>query len=311
MFFTPSDVAMMGKGRACLLIGPFPLDGERTTSLRSHEAQTVMMELSPFLYGLYKLLKYGIYPLSWLLVLLGLLAALVTSPISPRRLRWIQYLTASSLLLLFGLGTPITSRLLVGLLEQQAPAFDPATAKRFDAIVVLGGGAVGKGTLRPSNELSPASMARTICGATLFIQGFAPRMIFSGGDASIFGQGPQEGAEMKRLALQLGVPEAATIVEDRSRTTYENAVETRRILGRGSILIVTSAVHVPRALGLFRKQGLDTTPYPCGYWGRDRLEDGLFDNPFDFIPEVESFRRSTAAIAEFVGLWVYRLSGTI
>lgn len=269
------------------------------------------MELSSFLYGLYKLAKYGVYPLSWLFLLLGLLTVLVALPISPRRLRWIRSLTVASLLLVFGLGSPIAPRLLLGLLEEQSPPFDTTTTKRYDAIVVLGGGAAGNGTLRPSDELSPASMERTICGAALFTQGFAPRMIFSGGDASIFGEGPKEGVEMKRLALRLGVPEEAAVVEGRSRTTYENAVEAKRILGNGSILMVTSAFHVPRALGLFRKQGLDTTPYPCGYLVRDRPEDGLLNDPFDLLPEVEALRRSTLAIAEIAGTLLYRASGKL
>jgi len=269
------------------------------------------MELSPLLFGLYKLAKYAIYPLSWLAILLGSLAILVAFPLSLRRWRWARYLTASSLLLVFVLGTPIPARLLLGLLERQAQPFDSATTQRFDAIVVLGGGVGGKGSLRPSNELSSASMERTICGAALFAQGFAPRIIFAGGDASIFGEGPQEGVEMKRLALQLGVPEDATLVEDRSRTTYENAVGTKRIVGNGSILMVTSASHIPRALGLFRKQGLDTTPYPCGYFVRDLPEDQLLNNPFDLLPDAEALRRSTLAINEFAGTLLYRASGKL
>jgi uncharacterized SAM-binding protein YcdF (DUF218 family) len=250
------------------------------------------MELSSFLYGLYKLAKYGVYPLSWLFLLLGLLTVLVALPISPRRLRWIRSLTVASLLLVFGLGSPIAPRLLVGLLEEQSPPFDTATTKRYDAIVVLGGGAAGKGTLRPSDELSPDSIERTICGAALFTQGFAPRMIFSGGDGSIFGEGPKEGVEMKRLALRLGVPEEAAVVEDRSRTTYENAVETKRILGNGSILMVTSSSHVPRALDCSKtRTRYHPTPAvsragPAGGW--------TLGDPFDLLPKVEELQKSTS-----------------
>jgi len=269
------------------------------------------MEMSPFLFGLYKLVKYGIYPLIWLSLFLVALAFLVAFPISPQRLRWIRYLAVSSLFIVYIFGSPVSSRLMLGLIEQRAPLFDPATTKRFDAIVVLGGGVAGKGTLRPSNELSPSSLERTICGADLFAHGFAPRIIFAGGDASIFGEGPKEGAEMKRLALRLGVPEAAITVEDRSRTTYENAVETKRIMGNGSILMVTSALHIPRALGLFHKQGLDTVPYPCGYYVQDRLEDEIVSDPFDLLPEVEALQKTTLAINETAGTLVYRAIGRL
>lgn len=269
------------------------------------------MEMSPFLYGLYKLVKYGIYPLSWVFLILGLLIPLTCAQPSPRRLRWVRALVITVFLTLWVFGTPLVAHWLMGLIEEQAPAFDVTTSKRFDAIVVLGGGASGKGTLRPSNELSSSSMQRTICGADLYARSLAPRIVFAGGDASIFGGGPQEGVEMQRLALRLDVPEDAIVVEDHSRTTYENAVETKRILGSSSILVVTDAYHVPRAVGLFRKQGFDVTPYPCTYLVRDRIEDGWDGDPFDLIPEVEALRRSTLAINELVGIALYRVSGKL
>ncbi len=269
------------------------------------------MEMSPFIFGLYKLVKYAVYPLTWIVLILGFVVLLTILQISQRRLRWIRHLAISAFLLLVLLSTPIVAGTLVGLIEEQATPFDATSERRFDAIVVLGAGAGGKGTLRPADELSGASMERTICGADLFRQGVASRIVFSGGDASIFGEGPQEGVEMKRLALQLGVPEEAIIVEGRSRSTYENAREVKQMLVNGSILMVTSAHHVPRALGLFRKQGLNVTPYPCGYLVRDRFADGWGGDPFALIPQVEALLRSTLAINEFVGILVYRLSGKL
>ena len=127
----------------------------------------------------------------------------------------------------------------------------------------------------------------------------------------VFGHGPKEAAEMKRLALRLGVPEEAIVVEDRSRTTYENAVEVKGILGHASILLVTSASHVPRAVALFRKQGLETTASPCGYLAKDRPWSGWDPDPFDLIPEIEALRKSTIAIAEVVGTIVYWTIGKL
>jgi len=263
------------------------------------------MDMSPFFFGLYKLAKFAVYPFTWLFVLLGVLTFLVVFPVSPRRLRWIRILAISALLLAFLSGNPIVADTLAGLLEQQASPFDSTTAKRFDAIVVLGGGAAGKGTLRPSDELTDLSMKRTICGVDLVTQGFAPRILFSGGDASIFGSGPKEALEMKRLARRLGVPDEAILIEDQSRTTYENAVATQRLIGSASILLVTSASHIPRAVGLFRKQGLDVTPSPCGYTVKNRPRETWQGIPFALLPEVEALRKSTRAIAELVGILVY------
>ena len=58
------------------------------------------MELSPFLFGLYKFVKYGVYPLSWVIVLLGMTAALALFPPHPRRLRWMRINSLLALLLL-------------------------------------------------------------------------------------------------------------------------------------------------------------------------------------------------------------------
>ena len=269
------------------------------------------MELSPLFFGLYKLVKFVIYPFTWLFVLLGVLTLLVVGPISPPRLRWIRILAISALFLTFCFGNPIVAATLTGLLEQQASPFESTTAKRFDAIVVLGGGVAGKGTLRPSDELLDLSIKRTICGVDLFVQGFAPRILFSGGDASIIGSGPKEALEMKRLARRLGVPEEAILIEDQSKTTYETALATKRLIGSASILLVTSASHIPRALGLFRKQGLDATPSPCGYTVKNRPGDSWQGNPFDLLPDVGALKKSTTAIAELAGMLVYWMTGKL
>ena len=269
------------------------------------------MDMSPFFFGLYKLAKFAVYPFTWLCALLGLMMLLLVFPVSPWRLRWIRVLAACTFILAFFFGNPIIADTLAGLLEQRALPFDSSSSQRFDAIVVLGGGVAGKGTLRPSDELSDLSMKRTICGVDLFTQGFAPRILFSGGDGSIIGTGPKEAIEMKHLARRLGVPEEAILIEDQARTTYENATATKRLTGSAPILLVTSASHIPRALGLFRKQGLDATPAPCGYSVKNRPGDNWGGNPFDLLPQTGAFSKSTRAIAELVGMLVYRVSGKL
>ena len=75
---------------------------------------------------------------------------------------------------------------------------------------------------------------------------------------------------MKRWALRLGVPESVIVVEEHSRTTYENALHTKAMLGSARILLVTAAYHMPRAVGLFEKQGFTVTPVTCGYESKHR-----------------------------------------
>ena len=110
------------------------------------------MELTPFLFGLYKFVKYGLYPLTWVVLLLCATAVLAFFPFSPKRLRWVRLLLISSLLLLMTLSSPLIATTLIGSLEAwyQPPPLTPSD--RFDAIVVLGAGVDGKGSLRPTTE---------------------------------------------------------------------------------------------------------------------------------------------------------------
>ncbi len=269
------------------------------------------MELSPFWFGLYKLVKYAVYPYSWLCALAGALVALTVLPTSPVRRRWLRILASTTLAIVWLLGTPFVATFAAGLLEGWNPPFDRATAARFDAIVVLGAGVAGKGSLRPSDQLTGLSMQRTLCGVDRFDEGRAPRLVLSGGDATIFGEGPKEAVEMHRLAIRLGVPENAIVLDDRARTTYENAIGVKRVLGQASILLVTSASHMPRAAALFRKQGFDVTPAPCTYHVREWPAFWSDLDLFDFIPRLKGFYESSLILSEVMGTITYWAAGKL
>jgi uncharacterized SAM-binding protein YcdF (DUF218 family) len=167
------------------------------------------VELTPFFFGLYKFVKYCLYPLTWVVLLLCAATILALFPFSPKRLRWVRLLVMSSLLLLLMLSSSLIATPLIGSLESwyQPPKLTPSD--RFDAIVVLGGGVNEKGSLRPAVEPNSYSRNRTTCGVDLYQQGYAPTLVLTGGDARVFGTGSQIAVEMKRWALRLGVPESA------------------------------------------------------------------------------------------------------
>ena len=269
------------------------------------------MELSPFWFGLYKLVKYLVYPYTWLVLLLGLLVLLVFWPQPAKRLGRIRLAVLTCFAIAYLLGSPLIAAQLIGPLEEQYPAFDATTRQHFGAIVVLGGGVYEKGSLRPSHTLNEYSLVRTMCGVDLFVQGIADRLVMSAGDPTIFGYGPEESVEMKQVAVRLGVAPDAVLTESRSRTTYESAVETKRLLGSTSILLVTSASHMPRAIAHFRKQGLTATAAPCGYVLADRSDHFWRDQPFDVLPRADVLLVSGNAISEYVGMWVYRAIGKL
>lgn len=269
------------------------------------------MELSPFWFGLYKLVKFAVYPYTWLVVLTSAATVLAFLPSSAIRRRWLRILTVATLSIVWLLGAPFAATIALGLLEAQYPPFDRTTATRFDAIIVLGGGVNGAGSLRPTDQLTGLNVQRTLCGTDLFAQGFSQRLVLSGGDGAIFGEGPKEAVEMKRLAVRVGVPEQAILLEEQARSTYENAVEVKRVLGQGSILLVTSASHMPRALALFRKQGFEVTPAPCNFHVREWPQFWKNWDPFTLIPDLRSLSETTMAITEVVGMIAYRITGKL
>jgi uncharacterized SAM-binding protein YcdF (DUF218 family) len=133
------------------------------------------------------------------------------------------------------------------------------------------------------------------------------RLVFTGGSAGLLGEGPPEAIGARKLWLSLGVPAERMTFEEKSRNTWENAVFTRDLVKPkpGEIwLLVTSAWHMPRSVGIFRHLGFDVIPYPVAYrtFGDERdflLSPSMTDRIFMF----------DFGIREWVGLLAYRLAG--
>ena len=146
--------------------------------------------------------------------------------------------------------------------SQYSGAADPASAP---AVVVLGGGTLPATPPRTAVELGGAG-DRLLEAARLYRAGKAPRIVVSGGRIGWSRTHSPESTDMAEVLEFLGVPRAAILQEPRSRNTYENAIETRRLLaaeGIDRVLLVTSALHMPRAVALFRGAGFDVGfPHP-------------------------------------------------
>jgi uncharacterized SAM-binding protein YcdF (DUF218 family) len=141
----------------------------------------------------------------------------------------------------------------------------------------------------------------------LLQENLAPVLVLSAGDAEPFATGPTESTAMQKLALHLGVPDSAIVIESVSRNTYESAKEVKKLLEpRNKILLVTSAIHIPRSMLLYAKQGFRPTAFPCGY-----SVGAISWHPLMFVPNVGALDLSSDAINEFLGIAVYWLAGKI
>jgi uncharacterized SAM-binding protein YcdF (DUF218 family) len=232
-----------------------------------------------------------------------------------RRPRWVLGLGLAALLLLWLGGNRLLSMALVRSLEWQY--LPPIETPRAGAIVVLGGGEEPQSWPQPLASVNDAG-DRLVYAAWLYQQGAAPRVVVSGGIVGVDGPAVQPGAEAMSDLLQImGVPEDAIILEPHSRNTYENAVETKKLIeaeGIERILLVTSAMHMPRSHAIFRRQGFEIIPAPADYNVTQAEWDYYFTldpaiQVFNLFPGAESLDFTVRAMREYIGIVVYWMRG--
>ncbi|MEM6427072.1 MAG: YdcF family protein [Cyanobacteria bacterium P01_D01_bin.128] len=254
-----------------------------------------------------KLLPLFVYPLGLACVLL--VVALVTLWRKPR---WAAGAIAAALLLLAVSGNSGISDGLVRSLEWRHQPLQ--TVPKAEAIVVLGGGIRSQVAPRPWIEVSEGG-DRVLYAARLYSQGKAPVVIMSGGRIAWKDGGPPESSDMATLAVAMGVPKTAILEDSTSLNTYENALNVKQILQAQDIqrvLLVTSAIHMPRSLLIFKKQGIDAIAAPTDYWvTRNTAQEARTPQGrlLSMLPDAEALYRVSRAIKEYIGIVVYRLRG--
>lgn len=205
-------------------------------------------------------------------------------------------------LLLWGCSCGPAADWLTGRLEE---GLSVPAAPRGDAIVVLGGGThEGVPDLSGVGVPTDEATARLATAARLYRR--MPLPVVVTGGAPIPGR-PPEGPIMRRILADLGVPPDKVAVESASRDTFENAAFTRRLLeerGHRSVLLVTSAYHMKRAVLLFEREGLKVTAVPAQF----RTRPGRVRVWQDWLPSAGSLRAVSSACKEFLGLAWYRLT---
>lgn len=261
-----------------------------------------------FLY-LSKLLPPFIYPAG--LVTILILVALFTS----RHPKWQRISLLLALGVLFVAGNSWVSDSLLRSLEWRY--IPQADIPQGEAIVLLGGGTMAADFPRPMVEFNSAG-DRVLYAARLYHQGKADYILVSGGSIEWLNENDTNAAqEMASLLEFLMVPEDAIWLEPDSRNTHENAVNTHAILepmGIDRIILVTSAVHMPRSVALFERLGFDVIPAPTDYrvtkTDLDRLRS---PNPavqlLNLIPSAENLAQTSGVLKEYIGLFIYRLRG--
>jgi uncharacterized SAM-binding protein YcdF (DUF218 family) len=256
-----------------------------------------------------KLLPLFVYPLG-LSVILLVFAALTNSNRKSSRI-----LIIAAVALLWLSSTTGVSNLLARSLEWRYLPLEEIPAA--DAIVLLGGGTESAAYPRSNVEINGAG-DRVLYAADLFFEGKSPRILLSGGEISWQNNGSSTPAQdMALLLVKLGVPESALILENESQNTYENALKSKEILSEleiDNILLVTSAMHMPRAVALFEKQGFVVTPVPVDYSvteneSVENTSGSWINRVLDIVPSASSLALTTNALKEYLGMLIYTLQG--
>lgn len=219
--------------------------------------------------------------------------------------RWLLW---SGLLGLIAAGVSPLGNWLILPLEERFPRPDPVAVPKPAGIIVLGGvhnPVIGKS--RGALALNE-SAERLVVGVDLARKYPNAKFVFTGGSAAIFSSESTEAESVREILLPaLGLPKNRLIVENNSRNTYENAMLTHKLLRPGrqeKWILVTSAYHMPRAVGSFLKAGFDIIPWPVDYRTRGAKDMTLF-----FAQPSGGMRRVDEAVREWAGLYVYWITG--
>jgi len=184
----------------------------------------------------------------------------------------------------------------------------PSTLKKhYDVVVVL----TGMAELTQSDDSNVefgAAVDRILKGIDLIKTNTADFLLISGGDGALISTGKSEAEILKRFAVRAGILEEKIIIDPISVNTYQNAVETMKLLesrNLKSVLLVTSAFHMFRADGCFKKQGIIADLLPVDFYSHS----SVYKDFRDFLPSSQSLAIFNRFLHELVGITVYFLTG--
>ncbi|MBK7667188.1 MAG: YdcF family protein [Sphingobacteriaceae bacterium] len=198
--------------------------------------------------------------------------------------------------------------------DELARAWEPVTpdyylsSEKYDVAIVLGG--IGSIDERQNRLDFGAGGDRLFQTLDLFHKGRIKQIMFTGGSGSIRFPTHKEGLYVKKYLNTIHIPDSLLIIENESKNTFENASFSKKILDslkfNGSVLLVTSAFHMPRSLATFKKAGFtNVTPYLTNRMSGPRR----FDWDHCFLPNAEALSNLNMLIHEWIGYLAYKIKG--
>lgn len=240
-----------------------------------------------------KIIYFFIAPLNWIIALL-IWRFIIKSSIVKRRLE----LIIIALVIFFG-NEIIYTKLTTAWEAKPVQINDLGACQ---AGILLGGLSSFD---RHGNGFLNAAADRLVEIAILYKAQKIKKIIISGG--SVYKDQPKEANFLYTKLLLLGIPAHDLAIENRSRTTFENAFYTKKIIDslqmQPPFVLVTSALHIPRAEKVFAKAGVAVIAFPSDY----RVIDKNFAFYDYFIPKINIINDWTSLLKEMIGLAGYKL----
>lgn len=253
-------------------------------------------------FAISKTLGYLAIP-STFLIGIGLLGAIL---LLTRFARFGRRLMAVALLLLAICGFSPLANFVLYPLEQRFPKWD-ASRGEPDGIIVLGGPLDADLSAAHGVPVISGAADRLIGAATLAHRYPNARIVYTGGSPNLISNDAREADYATALFQGLGIPKTRLTMERQSRNTRENAEFSREMLKPTPgerWLLVTSAYHMPRSMGLFRKAGFPVEAYPVD-WKVGTKEDLL---KF-YVTANDGLQLVDIGVREWLGLIAYRIAG--
>lgn len=253
-----------------------------------------------------KVLTFLFQPSS--LLWLAILAGLLLREWRPHRRRTAVALSVASLVALLLAGLSPLSNAIILPLEERFPARSPASLETPVAGIIMLGGAEDGWVSSGRGVLAVNEAAERITEtARLALALPHAKVVVTGGVSRLLNDGAEGMTAVARFFQDFGIAAGRLILETKSRNTYENATMTLPLIKdqpAGTWLLVTSAYHMPRAMGVFRKAGYNVVAYPVDF--RVRGSEDL-TRWFPTMPS--GLKRFDTAAKEWAGLLAYRLTG--
>ncbi len=191
----------------------------------------------------------------------------------------------------------------------EIPAMKYKDLKTYDAGIVLGG--ILNYDVKFDRIQFDRGADRLFQAVELYKTGSIKKIFFIGGSGSIEFANIKEGLIVRRYLLTLGIPDKDIWIENESRNTRENAVNAEQFLRQheftgGKFLLVTSGMHMRRALACFKAVGIEADPYSVD---RNANSERRFTLDHMFVPDVHTLWLWNALIHEWIGIVTYKIQG--